>query len=158
MARLQLALNVSDLEQAVSFYSGLFGTPPARREAGYANFAVHDPPLKLVLFEGAGEPGSLNHLGVEHPDREGVARAHRQLGEAGLAVGARDEVDCCHSVQDKAWVPGPDGLDWEIYTVLADRPSQGGDASGCCAGGDGLRTAESGVATVVGGGCCGGAG
>jgi catechol 2,3-dioxygenase-like lactoylglutathione lyase family enzyme len=121
MSRVQLALNVSDLEEAVSFYSKLFGTEPAKIRPGYANFAVPDPPLKLVLIEDASaRPGSLNHLGVEVATADDVADAKRRLASEGLATAVEDEVTCCYAVQDKVWVDGPDGERWEVYTVLAD--------------------------------------
>lgn len=121
MARVQLALNVSDLEQAVDFYSKLFGSEPAKVRPGYANFAVADPPLKLVLIEDATqEPGSVNHLGVEVGCSEEVAAAARRLTDAGLATATEDGVACCFAVQNKVWVDGPGGEPWEIYTVLAD--------------------------------------
>src|SRR5687768_12327399 len=108
MGRVQLALNVSDIDEAVAFYSKLFGVEPAKRRSGYANFAVADPPLKLVLFEGAGEPGSLNHLGVEVASTDEVAAATARLAGDGLATATEDEVTCCYAVQDKVWVTGPD--------------------------------------------------
>ncbi|MGD0380968.1 MAG: ArsI/CadI family heavy metal resistance metalloenzyme [Acidimicrobiales bacterium] len=120
MARLQLALNVSDLDAAIDFYTKLFETAPAKIRPGYANFAVTDPPLKLVLIEGGGTPGSLNHLGVEVEDRLEVAAAHRRLAGHQLAPTLEEEVSCCYAVQDKVWVDTPDGSAWEIYTVLAD--------------------------------------
>jgi catechol 2,3-dioxygenase-like lactoylglutathione lyase family enzyme len=120
MARVQLALNVEDLDAAVAFYSKLFGTPPAKLRPGYANFAVTDPPLKLVLLEGAGAPGSLNHLGVEVPTTADLATAEARLREEGLAGVVEDNVSCCFAVQDKVWFDAPDGEPWEIYTVLAD--------------------------------------
>jgi catechol 2,3-dioxygenase-like lactoylglutathione lyase family enzyme len=120
MSRVQLALNVSDLDAAVSFYTRLFGTEPAKRRPGYANFAIADPPLKLVLFEGAGAPGSLNHLGVEVATTEEVAAADARVRAQGLDATNEDSVTCCFAVQDKVWVDGPDGRAWEIYTVLAD--------------------------------------
>lgn len=119
MARVQLALNVSDLEGAVDFYSRLFATPPAKVRPGYANFVVADPPLKLVLVEGPAG-GTLNHLGVEVTDTDAVAAAQARLAGEGLATTTEDEVTCCYAVQDKVWVDGPDGEPWEIYTVLAD--------------------------------------
>jgi catechol 2,3-dioxygenase-like lactoylglutathione lyase family enzyme len=130
MSRLQLALNVSNLDEAVDFYSRLFGAEPAKRRPGYANFAIADPPLKLVLFEGAGEPGSLNHLGVEVASTAEVRAAHERLAAARLEPRAEDGVTCCHAVQDKVWVDGPDGRPWEIYTVLADAPQE--PARACC--------------------------
>jgi catechol 2,3-dioxygenase-like lactoylglutathione lyase family enzyme len=120
MSRVQLALNVSDLDTAVSFYSKLFGTEPAKRRPGYANFAIADPPLKLVLFEGAGEPGSLNHLGVEVATTDEVRAAQARLAEDDLDTTTEDGVACCFAVQDKVWLDGPDGRPWEIYTVLGD--------------------------------------
>jgi catechol 2,3-dioxygenase-like lactoylglutathione lyase family enzyme len=120
MSRVQLALNVSDLDRAVEFYSKLFGTAPAKLRPGYANFAVAEPPLKLVLIEGNGEPGTLNHLGVEVESTDQVADAHTRLTGEGLATATEDQVSCCFAVQDKVWVDAPDGEPWEIYTVLAD--------------------------------------
>lgn len=120
MSRLQLALNVSDLDAAVSFYSKLFGTQPAKRRPGYANFAIAEPALKLVLMEGQGAPGSLNHLGVEVESTEQVGDAQRRLAGEGLATATEDNVTCCYAIQDKVWVDDPDGAPWEIYTVLAD--------------------------------------
>ncbi len=120
MARVQLALNVDDLDAAIGFYSKLFATEPAKIRPGYANFAIAEPPLKLVLVEGAGPGGTLNHLGVEVESTDAVAAAQRRLAEAGLATVTEDEVACCYAVQDKVWVDGPSGEPWEIYTVLAD--------------------------------------
>ena len=120
MARVQLALNVSNIDEAVAFYSKLFATEPAKRRPGYANFAIADPPLKLVLIEGTGHPGALNHLGVEVEGTDEVAAAQRRLRGEGLEVAVEDEVACCYALQDKVWVDAPDGEPWEIYTVLAD--------------------------------------
>lgn len=133
--RLQLALNVSDIDQAVAFYSKLFGTGPAKRRPGYANFAVAEPPLKLVLLERPGQGGSLNHLGVEVPDTDAVEAEQARLGQAGLASSEEGETTCCYARQDKFWVQGaPDGEAWEIYAVLADSPSFYADGHGtkCC--------------------------
>lgn len=140
MARVQLALNVSDLDAAVEFYSKLFATPPAKRRPGYANFAVDEPPLKLVLIEGTGVPGSLNHLGVEVPSTGDVASAQARLAGEGLATAVEDQVSCCFALQDKVWVDGPDGEPWEIYTVLADVEMPAGE----------LRTVEPGEDAL----CC----
>jgi catechol 2,3-dioxygenase-like lactoylglutathione lyase family enzyme len=118
--RVQLALNVKDLDQAVDFYSKLFATPPAKLRPGYANFAIAEPPLKLVLVEGAGTPGTLNHLGVEVASTDEVAAAQQRLAREGLPTATEDEVSCCYAVQDKVWVDAPDGEPWEVYTVLAD--------------------------------------
>ena len=133
MSRVQLALNVSDLDRAVEFYSRLFGAEPAKRRPGYANFAVADPPLKLVLIEAEGEArgGTLNHLGVEVEDTAAVAEAAGRLSSQGLATSEQQGVECCYAVQDKVWVSDPDGAPWEVYTVLADAPVLV-KAEGCC--------------------------
>jgi catechol 2,3-dioxygenase-like lactoylglutathione lyase family enzyme len=141
MSRVQLALNVEDLDASVAFYSKLFGTEPAKLRPGYANFAIDEPPLKLVLVEGVGAPGTLNHLGVEVASTEQVSAAHTRLTDAGLATATEDEVSCCFAIQDKVWVDAPDGEPWEIYTVLADiempagelRTVEPGDDALCCA-------------------------
>ncbi len=133
MGRVQLALNVRDLDEAVGFYSKLFQTEPAKRRPGYANFAVTDPPLKLVLFENPSQAGTLNHLGVEVGTPDEVVVATRRLAAQGLPTEVEDGVACCHALQDKVWVSGADTR-WEVYTVLADSPE--GDApaaqAGCC--------------------------
>ena len=128
MSRVQLALNVSNIDAAVAFYSKLFSTEPAKRRPGYANFAIAEPALKLVLIEGAGEPGTLNHLGVEVEGSDEVVAATARLRAEGLAAVTEDQVSCCFALQDKVWVDGPDGEPWEIYTVLADAeaPADGG--------------------------------
>jgi catechol 2,3-dioxygenase-like lactoylglutathione lyase family enzyme len=120
MSRVQLAINVSRLDDAIAFYSKLFATEPAKVKPGYANFAIAEPPLKLVLIEGHGEPGTLNHLGVEVASTDEVGAAQVRLAATGLATATEDEVTCCFAVQDKVWVDGPDHEPWEIYTVLAD--------------------------------------
>jgi len=139
MARVQLALNVDDLEAAVGFYSKLFATPPGKVRAGYATFAVADPPLKLVLIESPGAGGTLNHLGVEVAGPAEVGAAQARLAAAGLATAAEEEVACCYARQDKLWVGGPSGEPWEVYAVLADVETdglQGGPAGdGCCSPG-----------------------
>ena len=131
MSRVQLALNVSDLDAAIGFYSKLFATEPAKVRPGYANFAVAEPPLKLVLIEGHGEPGSLNHLGVEVMSTDEVTAANTRLTGEGLACATEDEVSCCYAVQDKVWVDAPDGEPWEIYTVLGDAETPA-SAGMCC--------------------------
>jgi catechol 2,3-dioxygenase-like lactoylglutathione lyase family enzyme len=143
MSRVQLALNVSDLDEAIGFYSKLFGTAPAKIRPGYANFAIAEPPLKLVLIEGTGAPGTLNHLGVEVASTEEVAAAQERLTDDGLACATEDQVACCYAVQDKVWVDAPDGEPWEIYTVLADTEHEPGQ----------LRTVEPGADAL----CCGSA-
>ena len=140
MSRIQLALNVSDIDEAVGFYSRLFGAEPAKRRPGYANFAIADPPLKLVLIEGVGEPGTLNHLGVEVPSSGDVATEAARLGREGFELRHEKGVSCCYAVQDKFWVAGSDRRDWEIYTVLADAPELAPkpreEASACCSSDD----------------------
>ena len=137
MSRLQLALNVSDIDEAVDFYSRLFSTGPAKRREGYANFAVESPPLKLVLIENPGAEGRLNHLGVEVFSTDEVAATSVRLAGEGMATATEDEVTCCYAVQDKVWVDDPDGAPWEVYTVLADSESPNGDlqASDTCGAG-----------------------
>lgn len=134
MSRVQLALNVADLDAAVDFYTRLFGTEPHKRRDGYANFAIAEPPLKLVLFEG-GEPGttSLNHLGVEVMSPDEVVTAGARFAEAGLTT--RDSVAelCCHAVQDKVYAKDPNGGEWEFYTILDDEPEVDPNAAACAA-------------------------
>jgi catechol 2,3-dioxygenase-like lactoylglutathione lyase family enzyme len=121
VSRVQLALNVANLEESVEFYSRLFGTGPAKIRPGYANFAIADPPLKLVLIQDATRsPSSLNHLGVEVDSVAEVSFAKDRLAGAGVATEVEDQVTCCYAVQDKVWAIGPDGASWEFYTVLAD--------------------------------------
>jgi catechol 2,3-dioxygenase-like lactoylglutathione lyase family enzyme len=120
MSRVQLAINVSDLSASVAFYSKVFGMPPSKTRDGYANFAIVDPPLKLVLVEGPGAPGTLNHLGVEVETSDEVRAAIARAQTDGLQTTVEDEVSCCYAVQDKVWLDAPDGEPWEIYTVLAD--------------------------------------
>ena len=133
MSRVQLALNVSDIDEAVEFYSKLFGTEPAKRQPGYANFAIADPPLKLVLMEdptarGHGTIGALNHLGVEVETPDEVAAATGRLSNTGIETEVQEQTTCCYAVQDKVWVNDPDGAPWEVYTVLADAPAETGIA------------------------------
>jgi catechol 2,3-dioxygenase-like lactoylglutathione lyase family enzyme len=120
MSRIQLALNVDDIDQAVTFYSRLFDAAPAKRRPGYANFALDEPALKLVLIENPGRGGSLNHLGVEVASTEEVVAATRRYAAAGLPTEVEDGTTCCYALQDKVWVSGPGGERWEVYTVLAD--------------------------------------
>ena len=122
MSRLQLALNVNDLESAITFYSKLFGAQPSKVREGYANFAIAEPPLKLVLIENPGHGGSLNHLGVEVETSDLVTKAIARLQAEGLATDIEEQTTCCYAVQDKVWVHGPDAEPWEVYTVLADAP------------------------------------
>jgi catechol 2,3-dioxygenase-like lactoylglutathione lyase family enzyme len=137
VSRVQLALNVSDLDQAIDFYSKLFATQPAKRREGYANFAVESPPLKLVLIENPGAESRLNHLGVEVFSADEVAATSARLAGEGMATATEDQVTCCYAVQDKVWGDDPDGSPWEIYTVLADSQTASGDlqaADTCGAG------------------------
>jgi catechol 2,3-dioxygenase-like lactoylglutathione lyase family enzyme len=140
MSRVQLALNVSDLDAAIDFYSKLFKATPAKIRPGYANFAIDEPPLKLVLMETAsarqsGVSGALNHLGVEVESTDEVLAATVRLSDEGLATQVEDQTTCCFAVQDKVWVHDPDGAPWEVYTVLSDAPAEtrmSGDGM-CCA-------------------------
>src|SRR3954453_1865880 len=138
MSRIQLAINVDDVETATAFYSQLFGAEPAKRRPGYANFAIADPPLKLVLLENPGQGGTLNHLGVEVPSVDDVDAEQSRLAGLGLASVDERGTTCCYATQDKFWVEGtPDGERWEVYTVLADSQTFFGataGAPGCCAG------------------------
>jgi len=122
MSRVQLALNVADLDASIAFYTKLFGTEPAKIREGYANFAIADPPLKLVLFSGMGEPGSLNHIGVEVESSDEVAAVIARTQANGMEQTIQENTSCCFAVQDKTWVKGPEN-DWEFYTVLADAPA-----------------------------------
>ncbi|MFE7670795.1 ArsI/CadI family heavy metal resistance metalloenzyme [Streptomyces albidoflavus] len=144
MSRAQLALNVPDLDASVAFYSRLFGAEPAKLRPGYANFALTEPPLKLVLIQG--EPGGetrLDHLGVEVATTDEVTAATTRLKEAGLATFEENDTSCCYALQDKVWVHGPGREPWEVYVVKADADSMGSGAApqepgpaaegGCCA-------------------------
>jgi catechol 2,3-dioxygenase-like lactoylglutathione lyase family enzyme len=122
MSRVQVALNVEDLDASIAFYTKLFETPPAKVRTDYANFAVADPPLKLVLFANAGQPGTLNHIGVEVETTDDVAAVIARTSEQGLDQHVQENVSCCFAVQDKTWVEGPDNA-WEFYTVLGDAPA-----------------------------------
>lgn len=136
-SRIQLALNVTDIDAATRFYSDVFGVAPAKQRAGYANFEITDPPLKLVLFENPDAASPLNHLGVEVPASADVAAAADRFTAAGLAHHMTEADACCHAVQDKVWVDAPDvplGA-WEFYTVLADVPTGASGSSTCCSTG-----------------------
>ncbi|WP_130799366.1 ArsI/CadI family heavy metal resistance metalloenzyme [Streptomyces otsuchiensis] len=140
MSRIQLALRVPDLEASITFYSQLLGTEPAKRRPGYANFALSQPPLKLVLLEGEGNTDThLDHLGVEVDTTETVTAATERLKEAGLATFEENDTTCCYALQDKVWVHGPGKEPWEIYVVKADADDLGNSAGGapaataCCA-------------------------
>jgi len=134
MSRVQLALNVADLEESITFYSTLFGVEPHKRRPGYANFAIAEPPLKLVLIEvpeadrGTGVQGALNHLGVEVETVDEVNASAQRLKDAGLATFDEQDTTCCFALQDKVWVHDPTGAPWEIYTVKDDNPLNAHDA------------------------------
>lgn len=147
MSRVQLALNVDDIDEAVAFYSRLFNAEPAKRRPGYANYALEDPALKLVLIENPGQGGSLNHLGVEVASTDEVVAATRRYAEHGMPTRVEDGTTCCYALQDKVWVGGPGGEQWEVYTVLADAGAEL----------EGKTSADLEVvpAAATGGGCCG---
>ena len=145
MSRVQLALNVDDVDAAVAFYTTLFAQGPAKRRPGYANFAIDDPPVKLVLIENPGRGGTLNHLGVEVASTDEVLAQTERLAAEGLTTTVEDATTCCYALQDKVWVDGPPGHRWEVYTVLADASPElegattldlvpGPSAGGCCTG------------------------
>lgn len=150
MSRLQLALNVSDLDEAIAFYSKFFKTEPAKVQPGYANFAILEPPLKLVLFEDAKAGGTINHLGVEVFSSEEVTAATDYLRGQGMATDVEEHTTCCFALQDKVWVQGPDQQRWEVYTVLED--ASGGEVGGdamCCA-----TEADESVPVSIATSCC----
>ncbi|GGN89593.1 glyoxalase [Streptomyces albiflavescens] len=151
MSRVQLALRVPDLAASIAFYTKLFGTEPAKLRDGYANFAIAEPPLKLVLVEGtAGEATRMDHLGVEVDSTEAVHAATARLGDAGLATDVENDTTCCYALQDKVWVHSPGQEPWEVYFVKADADTLAKQqGSTCCAG-----PAEDAQETVVAGGCC----
>ena len=153
MSRVQLALNVDNIDEAVTFYSALFGSEPAKVRPGYANFAIAEPPLKLVLLENPGQGGTLNHLGVEVPDVDIVDAEQTRLAAAGLASTDERGTTCCYAKQDKFWVQGsPGGERWEIYTVLEDSATFT-DTSGpvCCTDSD---AAADGLPATAKASCC----
>jgi catechol 2,3-dioxygenase-like lactoylglutathione lyase family enzyme len=135
MSRVQLALRVADLDASIAFYSKLFAAEPAKRRPGYANFAIAEPPLKLVLIEGAsGDPTRLDHLGVEVETTDEVTAATSRLAAEGLATATEEDTACCYAVQDKVWVTGPGAEPWEVYVVKADSDVLDKAASSvCCA-------------------------
>ncbi|MFI5508996.1 ArsI/CadI family heavy metal resistance metalloenzyme [Mycobacterium sp. NPDC051804] len=143
MSRVQLALNVDDLDEAITFYSKLFDAQPAKVKEGYANFAIAEPPLKLVLLQNPGKGGSINHLGVEVSSSEHVHQEITRLTDEGLFTAEEIGTTCCFATQDKVWVTGPGGEKWEVYTVLADsetfgssprHPESDDDVAVCCGG------------------------
>ena len=163
--RVQLALNVSDLDKAVEFYSTLFDAEPAKRRPGYANFAIVDPPLKLVLIEdvharGSGIGGAVNHLGVEVGTPDEVIAASSRLRDAGLATKVEDDTTCCYALQDKVWVEDPDGNAWEVFVVKGEAAvmERLPTAGGCCVPkikDEGSPEEQTTTSAKAGGGCCG---
>jgi hypothetical protein len=160
VSRVQLALNVDNLDEAISFYSRLFDTEPAKIKPGYANFAVTEPPLKLILMENPGRGGSINHLGVEVADVDTVDAEQTRLSEVGLASIDERGTTCCYALQDKFWVEGaPNGERWEVYTVLADSETFGAgdgaeDGPQCCASAETDQTARTEEPAVQAAACC----
>jgi catechol 2,3-dioxygenase-like lactoylglutathione lyase family enzyme len=155
MSRVQLALRVADLEGSVAFYSKLFGAEPAKRRPGYANFAIAEPPLKLVLIEGQpGEPTRMDHLGIEVATSQEVAGAAGRLAAAGLETAAEEDTTCCYALQDKVWVTGPGAEPWEVYVVKADADTlDRQEGSACCS--PAAQAAETaGTIRPVAPGCC----
>jgi len=138
--RLQLALNVENLDEAIEFYTKMFDSKPAKIKPGYANFAIENPPLKLVLFEGGGEPGSINHLGVETETSAEVLAAEARLSDSGLETTGVDDTVCCFAEKTETWVDGPDGQRWEWYVKTGDADqlenmvvaSHSGTGNVCC--------------------------
>ncbi len=146
MSRVQLALRVADLEASVAFYSSLFGAEPAKRRPGYANFAIAEPPLKLVLIEGQpGEPTRMDHLGVEVATTGEATAAAGRLAAEGLETRTEQDTACCYAVQDKVWVSGPGDEPWEVYVVKGDADTLDKAASSACCtpatGADGAQPA-----------------
>ena len=155
MSRVQLALNVDSLDEAIAFYSKLFATEPTKVRPGYANFAVVEPPLKLVLIENPGAGGSVNHLGVEVADSETVHAEIERLSAEGLFTAEEIGTTCCFATQDKVWVTGADGERWEVYTVLADSPTFGtgpasGESDACCT----ASASDTATTPVTAAACC----
>jgi catechol 2,3-dioxygenase-like lactoylglutathione lyase family enzyme len=158
MSRVQLALNVSDVDEAVAFYSKLFATEPAKRKPGYANFAIADPPLKLVLIQGTGG-GTLNHLGIEVETGDEVEAAEARLSTDGLETTGVDDTICCYAAKTETWVQDPDGAPWEVYVKTGDTEQMTntilaeGVTAQCCAPAASDDAATDGTVAGVGG-CC----
>ena len=130
MSRFQLSLNVDDVDASVAFYSKLFGIEPAKHRTGYANFVVSDPPMKLVIIENEGDPGTINHVGIEFESGDEVASNTERVAAAGLPVEVDDPHTCCFATQEKAWTQDLDGVPWELYTVVADTAGFGASPRG----------------------------
>ncbi len=130
MSRFQLSLNVDDVEASVAFYTSLFGVAPVKQRPGYANFVVADPPMKLIVIENEGTPGSINHVGIEFDDGAQVGAETARVAAAGLPVEVDDPHTCCFATQEKAWTRDADGVAWELYTVVADTAHFGASPRG----------------------------
>ncbi|WP_406171145.1 ArsI/CadI family heavy metal resistance metalloenzyme [Streptomyces sp. NBC_00996] len=155
MPRVQLALRVPDLDASIAFYSKLFGTVPAKLRDGYANFAIAEPPLKLVLIEGPpDEDTRLDHLGVEVESTEAVHAATARLSEAGLATAEENDTTCCYALQDKVWVHGPGQEPWEVYVVKADADSLAKQQDSACCTSPALDGTDAKEPAAAGGCCC----
>ncbi|MFE5655502.1 ArsI/CadI family heavy metal resistance metalloenzyme [Streptomyces sp. NPDC056517] len=155
MSRVQLALRVPDLAASIAFYTKLFGTEPAKLRDGYANFAIAEPPLKLVLIEGAeNEDTRLDHLGVEVDSTEAVHAATARLGEAGLPTTEENDTTCCYALQDKVWVHGPGREPWEVYVVKADADTLTKQQGSTCCAGTAATADNEASEPVAAGGCC----
>lgn len=149
MSRVQLALRVSDLEASIAFYAKLFNTEPAKRRSGYANFAIDEPALKLVLILGdPGQPTVLDHLGVEVLSTDEVGAATHRLADAGLVTLTEDDTTCCYALQDKVWVHGPGHEPWEVYVVKGDADRFAKQSEGACCGADGACSDDTDEAVV----------
>lgn len=152
MSRVQLALRVADLDASVAFYSKLFAAEPAKRRPGYANFAIAEPPLKLVLIEGTpGEPTRLDHLGVEVQTTDEVAAATARLAAEGLVTSTEENTSCCYALQDKVWATGPGAEPWEVYVVKADADTLDKAADSACCTPSGAQASNGGARQA---GCC----
>ena len=154
MSRVQLALNVDNLDESVAFYTKLFGAEPAKFRDGYANFAIAEPPLKLVLIEGAaGQATRMDHLGVEVESTEAVYAATTRLSEAGLTTAEENNTTCCYALQDKVWVHGPGQEPWEVYVVKADADTLAKQQGSTCCTGPADAAVDAKEPSVAGG-CC----
>ncbi|MER6184260.1 ArsI/CadI family heavy metal resistance metalloenzyme [Streptomyces sp. NPDC001652] len=154
-SRVQLALRVPDLDASIAFYSKLFGTGPAKLRDGYANFAITEPPLKLVLIEGAaGEATRMDHLGVEVDSTEAVHAATARLSGEGLATDVENDTTCCYALQDKVWVHGPGQEPWEVYVVKADADSLAKQQGSTCCADPATADTSGAKEPVATGGCC----
>jgi catechol 2,3-dioxygenase-like lactoylglutathione lyase family enzyme len=155
MSRVQLALRVADLDASIGFYSKLFGAGPAKRRPGYANFAIAEPPLKLVLLEGeAGQATIMDHLGVEVETTDQVTAATERLAGEGLATATEEDTACCYAVQDKVWVTGPGAEPWEVYVVKGDADVLHKAADSACCAPAAVSTPETASAGSTTSACC----